>query len=363
MNLQALNRRRLLALTGTAAAATLVGRMGLAADVLDAHAQHGAHAGHAGPQASPVDFLQDTARWALPEPRKVRLAVNLNAVCLAPVTVADSQGFFKQHNLDVEFVNFGNSTEVLLESMATGKAEAAVGMALRWLKALEQGFDVQLTGGTHGGCLRLLAREGGPGDLSALKGSTIGVTDMASADKNFFSLMLKRHGVDPVRDITWRVYPVDLLGPALERGEIQAASGSDPMMYRVKQQPGMVELSSNLVEDYAKLSCCVIGVSGTLAREEQPVAAAISHAILQAHAWAAGHPEAVAELFLPKTVNSSKEELLAILREHTHAHYAVGDAFVKEIAVYARDLKQIEVLRPRTDPLEFAESIHANVFA
>ncbi|MDR6354325.1 hypothetical protein Q3H58_000996 [Pseudomonas psychrotolerans] len=55
--------------------------------------------------------------------------------------------------------------------------------------------------------------------------------------------------------------------------------------------------------------------------------------------------------------------MLAILREHTHAHYSVGEAFVKEIAVYARDLKQIEVLRPRTDPLEFAESIHADVFA
>lgn len=362
MTIHTFNRRRLLGMAaGAATAAALVGRLGFAAEAGDVHARHAGHG--VAPAASPVDFLQDTARWALPEPRKVRLAVNLNAVCLAPVTVADTQGIFKQHNLDVEFVNFGNSTEVLLESMATGKADAAVGMALRWLKALEQGFDVQLTGGTHGGCLRLLAREGGPGDLAALKGATIGVTDMAAADKNFFALMLKRHGVDPSRDITWRVYPVDLLGPALDKGEIQAASGSDPMMYRVKQRPGIVELSNNLVEDYANLSCCVIGVSGTLARQDKPVAAAISHAILQAHAWAAQHPEVVAERFLPLTVNSSHEELLAILREHTHAHYSVGEAFVREIAVYARDLKQIEVLRPRTDPLAFAESIHADVFA
>ncbi|MDR6354326.1 ABC-type nitrate/sulfonate/bicarbonate transport system substrate-binding protein [Pseudomonas psychrotolerans] len=234
MTIHTLNRRRLLGLAGTATAAALFGRLGYADDASDLHAGHAGHSGAAVAAASPVDFLQDTARWALPEPRKVRLAVNLNAVCLAPVTVADTQGIFKQHNLDVEFVNFGNSTEVLLESMATGKADAAVGMALRWLKALEQGFDVQLTGGTHGGCLRLLAREGGPGDLAALKGATIGVTDMAAADKNFFAMMLKRHGVDPSRDITWRVYPVDLLGPALDKGEIQAASGSDPMMYRVQ---------------------------------------------------------------------------------------------------------------------------------
>lgn len=63
---------------------------------------------------------------------------------------------FSKYNLDVEFVNFGNSTDVLLEAIATGKADAGVGMALRWLKALEQGFDVKLTAGTHGGCLNLL---------------------------------------------------------------------------------------------------------------------------------------------------------------------------------------------------------------
>lgn len=349
-----LSRRRLLGLTGSLAAAAAFGRLALAED---GHAHHG----QAAPSAEA--FRLDAQSWALPEPRKIKLAINLNAVCIAPVTVADDQGFFRNHNLDVEFVNFGNSTEVLLESLATGKADAAVGMALRWLKALEQGFDVKLTAGTHGGCLRLIGQENGPRTYEELKGKTIGVTDMAGADKNFFSLMLKRHGVDPVRDVTWRVYPIDLLGTALDKGEIQAASGSDPMMYRLKNQPGKRELSTNLVEDYANLSCCVVGVGGNLARKDKPVAAALTHAILQAHAWAAQHPEAVAKAFLAHSINTTAEEVSAILNEHTHAHYSVGDAFVKEIAVYARDLKAVDVLRPSTDPLAFAESIHADIFS
>ncbi len=66
-------------------------------------------------------------------------------------------------------------------------------MALRWLKALEQGFDVKLTAGTHGGCLRLLsAVNGDVHTLEDLKGKTIGVTDMASPDRNFFSILLKK---------------------------------------------------------------------------------------------------------------------------------------------------------------------------
>ncbi|MCV4615587.1 ABC transporter substrate-binding protein, partial [Escherichia coli] len=76
-----------------------------------------------------------------------------------------------------EFVNFGNSTDGLLEAIATGKADAGVGMALRWLKALEQGFDVKLTAGTHGGCLNLLTAKDSPfGGLESLKCQSIGVT-------------------------------------------------------------------------------------------------------------------------------------------------------------------------------------------
>jgi len=169
-----LTRRRLLGLAGITVASLSLPRFGVAADE---------HAGHNTAQepAGTGEFIR------LGAPRKLKLAVNLNAVCLAPVVIAHGQGFFTKHNLDVELVNFGNSTEVLLEAIATGKADAGVGMALRWLKALEQGFDVKLTAGTHGGCLRLLsAVNGAVAKLEDLKGKAIGVTDMASPDRNFF---------------------------------------------------------------------------------------------------------------------------------------------------------------------------------
>ena len=61
-----------------------------------------------------------------------------------------------QRNLKVERVNFAGATDQLLELLASGKADAGVGMALGWLKPLEQGFDVKLTAAIHGGCIRLL---------------------------------------------------------------------------------------------------------------------------------------------------------------------------------------------------------------
>lgn len=76
----------------------------------------------------------------LAQPYKIKLAINKSAVCLAPVAVAEQQKIFSKYNLDVEFVNFGNSTDVLLEAIATGKADAGVGMALRWLEGAGAGL-------------------------------------------------------------------------------------------------------------------------------------------------------------------------------------------------------------------------------
>jgi NitT/TauT family transport system substrate-binding protein len=89
--------------------------------------------------------------------KKLKLSWNAGAICTAPVPVAVKQGFFAKHGLDVELINFAGSTDQLLEAIATGKSDAGVGMALRWIKPLEQGFDVKLTAGIHGGCMRLLA--------------------------------------------------------------------------------------------------------------------------------------------------------------------------------------------------------------
>jgi len=223
---------------------------------------------------------------------------------------------------------------------------------------------VKLTAGTHGGCLRLLsAANGGVTKLEDLKGKTIGVTDMASPDRNFFSILLKKHGVDPVRDVEWRLYPADLLGTALERGEVQAVSGSDPFMYRLIKSGVARELSTNLVEEYANLSCCVVGVTGKLVREDKRVVAALTQAILEAHDYSVQHPEEVAKGFQAHALNTSVEEVQAILHDHTHGHHAVGAALTQEILTYVTDLKTVEVISKSTDPVEFAKEITADVFS
>jgi NitT/TauT family transport system substrate-binding protein len=126
---------------------------------------------------------------------------NAGAVCLATLPVAIDYGFFQKQNLDIDLVNYSGSTNQLLEAIATGKSDAGIGMALRWLKPLEQGFDVKITAGTQGGCLRVLAGvNSGVNALTDLKGKVVGVSDLASPEKNFVSIQLAKQGVDPAKD-------------------------------------------------------------------------------------------------------------------------------------------------------------------
>lgn len=294
-----------------------------------------------------------------------RVAWNTGAVCSAPVGLAIEKGIFAKHGLAAETVNFAGSTEQLLEAIATGKAEGAVGMALRWFKPLEQGFDVKLVAGTHGGCLRLLGwKPAAVTKLADLKGKTVAVADQSSPTKSFVSLLLTNIGIDPARDVDWRVFPGDLLALAAEKGEAQAVAHWDPDTYRFLKDERFVQVATNLEGDYAHRTCCILGVRGSLFREDRATARAAVTALLEAAALAVKDPRATAQVYFdtykPK---SSVDDLTEMVSYHTHNHNPVGEALKKEIVLYADELKRVQVLKPSTDSQKFAEHVTGDVFA
>ncbi|WP_250517050.1 ABC transporter substrate-binding protein [Caballeronia sp. INDeC2] len=296
--------------------------------------------------------------------KPLKLSWNAGGICTAPVPVAVKQGFFRKHGLDVELINFAGSTDQLLEAIATGKSDAGVGMALRWIKPLEQGFDVKLTAGIHGGCMRILAtKQSGIVDLQGLKGRTIGVSDMASPAKNFFAITFKKINIDPENDVHWRQYPAPLLGEALKKGEVQAIADGDPTIWTLRESDHLNEVSNNLCGEYASRVCCVLGVRGTLVRKDRATAQALTQALLEATEWTADHPEEAAAIFAPNAPSANVSQLAAMLKSHTHHHHPVGDAFRKEIALYADDLKTVGVINAGTDSGRFANRVFSDVLA
>jgi NitT/TauT family transport system substrate-binding protein len=313
--------------------------------------------------ALPLGLLGESRPKAA-EPKAIKLGWFPNAACLSPIAAAVKYGIFTKHNLDVELINFAGSTDQLLEAISTAKADASVGMALRWLKPLEQGFDVRITAGTHGGCLRLLGAKGAQiTEIEHLRGKTVAVSDLASPAKNFFSILLSKRGIDPVKDVDWRAYPSDLLAVAVEKGEAQAIAHQDPDTYRFLKGGKLVEVATNLSAEYAHRTCCVLGIRGSLLREDRPTAAALTRALLEAQDLTAAHPEQTAEAYAQYVANSSAEDIINILKSHTHGEHVLGASLRGQIVQYAEELKLVSVIKQSTDPVKFAEKITEDVLA
>jgi NitT/TauT family transport system substrate-binding protein len=297
-------------------------------------------------------------------PRAIKLAWNASAICTSAAPVAKERGIFAKRNLDVEFVNFGGSTEQLLEAIATGKADAGIGMALRWLKPLEQGFDVKITAGVHGGCMRLLAgKSTGITKLEDLRGKTVAISDQASPSKNFFSIVLAKKGLDPVKDVEWRQYPMDLLALAVEKGEAHALADGDPRTWLWLKDGKLTEVATNLSGEYATRTCCVLAIRGSLIRDDRAVATALTRAVLEGGELVAHKPEDAAAVFAGYGGKGSVEELAAMLRSHTHHDHPVATELKTQIALYADELKLVNVIKLSTDSAKFAARVYADVLS
>jgi NitT/TauT family transport system substrate-binding protein len=292
------------------------------------------------------------------------LAWSQVAYCHTFLAVAQENGIFTRHGLDVTFVNYAGSAEQFLETLATGKVSASVGMIHRWLKPLEAGFDVKIVAGLHGGCERLIAyKPTGITKVADLRGKIIGVPNLSDPGKHFFSSYLKRNGVDPDRDVQWRVYQADLMGVAAEKGEIHAIAAGDPTLYRIEKasKAGYVELATNTSPPYHDKTCCVLGVGGAFLRRDRPTVAALARSLIEALEFTAAKPEESARIFHKYTTGLSLDELLSFYKQLTPHNHPTGASLREQLTFYAQDFKDLGVLKASTDPQRFVAHITDDV--
>ena len=99
-----------------------------------------------------------------------------------------------------------------------------------WLKPLEQGFDVKLFVGSHGGCQRLLASQAsGIKDIAGVKGKTIATYGIGAPPQVAFQVTLSKAGIDPETDVTWKAVPFDLVGEIRQSRRRGSRGASRPL--------------------------------------------------------------------------------------------------------------------------------------
>jgi NitT/TauT family transport system substrate-binding protein len=282
----------------------------------------------------------------------------LGLTCEAPIFVAQEQGFFTEEGLDVELVR--TDWEGLREGLGLGRFDANHTLIMYLLKPIESGLDVKITGGIHTGCLRLQAAANSEIRTAAdLKGKKIGVpSHMGSPPYLFSSRVLSAAGIDPrpeKNEVSWEVYPPEVLGKAIQDGRVDAVATSDPIGTILLGQ-GLVRNIADQAEDppYSDEYCCAAVVSGKLAKENPVAAAKVTRALLKAAKWVGQNPATAAKLAVEKKYTASSVEINT--QAIAKLKYLPGVSLCRtSIDQAAEEMKKAGLLKPDTDPAELAK--------
>jgi NitT/TauT family transport system substrate-binding protein len=281
------------------------------------------------------------------ETNKVRVGY-IGLTCEAPIFSAVEKGFFKEEGLEVELVRCQWAS--YKDALALGRFDVTHHLVMYFLKPIEQGMDVKFTGGIHRGCLRVQA--GVNSDIHTVKdlaGKTIGVPGLGTPPFMFATRVMAANGVDPSRDVKWRVYPAGELGLALDRGLVDAVANSEPIGSLLLAD-GKVRNISDQAKDapYKDEYCCAVLVNGKFFEKNPKASAAATRALLKAAKWVDTNPAAAARLSVEKKYIASSVALNA--HAISNLDYVPGVAGA-ELAVVqsARDMKVAGMLSPRTD--------------
>ncbi len=286
------------------------------------------------------------------ETNKIRVGV-IGLTCEAPIYVAVEKGFFKEAGLEVELVNCQWAT--YKDALALGRYDVTHHLVMYFLKPIEQGMDVKFTGGIHRGCLRVQA--GVNSDIRTvadLKGKTVGVPGLGTPPFMFATRVMANHGVDPSRDVKWRVYPAGELGLALDRGLVDAVADSEPIGSLLLAE-GKVRNIADQAKDkpYSDEYCCAVLVNGPFLKANPKASAAATRALLKAAKWVDANPLEAARLsveggYIASTVALNGQAIanLDYIPNVSGAQTAVLQS--------ARDMKAAGMLSARTDVEELA---------
>ena len=297
---------------------------------------------------------------------KVRIAWTEVAACHSPLGFGVARGFYAKQNVDVELFYQGASGQTLIQALATGKADAGAGLIGDWLKPLEQGFDVKLFVGSHGGCQRLLAsKASGITDLAGVKGKTIATYGIGAPPQVAFQVTLAKAGIDPEADVTWKAVPFELVGDVVDRGEADLAAHLDPWAWSIERKFGFTKIADTQTGVYENHTCCVLGANGPFLEANKDALRRLAEANIEIHEYTANHPDEVAQWYFEtlKPAGLSKEDLTEILGTLVYHNHPIGQALVDQIRQSSEDLKLVKVLDPATDPKEFAERVTVNLLA
>lgn len=263
------------------------------------------------------------AQHDTPRPRTLRYSLQTHAATHWPVYIAQQKGWFAQQGLDLD-ITVTQTAARSIQFLVSDALDLASTSAGTMLKANEQGADLVIVSGLNNNVVYSLVAQPDLSSFAALRGKTIGVSDLADGSTVLMRKLLRANGL---ADSDYEIVQVGGTSEryaALKSGGVAAALLIQPTDFRaVREGFRQLGMTSEVVTNYAFI---VDIVRREWLRQHEPLLLAYLRARIAADRW----------LYDP----ANREEALAILMEATRASAADAaatyDLLVRQFQIYSR---------------------------
>src|ERR1044072_465562 len=181
------------------------------------------------------------------EAKGVGRAVATFSQSVLPMAVAQEKGYFREEDLDVELILM---TAAVANMALIGGNVDFISSGPSAVGAIARGAPLKFVFLCFNRPMHWLYAKPEIKDVTGLKGKKIGVSAIGASMQYLVQEILKRHGLDPARDVT--ILGVGTTGnryAALQSGTIDATNLTPPFNFRAHES-GLRELIAFVKQDY-----------------------------------------------------------------------------------------------------------------
>ena len=214
------------------------------------------------------------------------------SICVAPEDVAEellrAEGF-----TDIRYVPLPVAGNVP-DGIEQGAIDFGLNYASVLVAAIDRGVAIRTLAGVHVGCFEVFVNED-VHSVIELRGRSVGVQGLGSAEHLFLSVIAAQVGIDPTKDINWivdqSVKPMQLFVD----GKIDAFLGFPPEPQELRARKiGRIVVDSSVDHPYSQYFCCMLAGSNDYVQHHPVATKRVVRAILKAADLCVSDPVGVA---------------------------------------------------------------------
>lgn len=294
-------------------------------------------------QASQGESLVDKEHSIKDEPRygsKIRIGFD-GDLCIAGQNIAEIEGYYKEKDLDVEFVNIKQGKDAL----GTGQIDVMTGEFGGLLVPATKGLNYVFSTSNHSGCKSLyVLDESSYKETKDLENEAVAVTNgIGNSGHNTLLRFLSHDGIDSDKI---NVKPVDpsAVIQALESGEIKGAVLDDQFAQEFLQTGKIRPIRSLTTdEDFKDEVCCVTAFNRDFVDQNPMIAELVAEQIVRGSHYVADNPEEALKKLQDNNLAAGDPEVATELLK-TYDYSLDNEAGLETIRAYFDDYKKLGLI-------------------